>query len=84
MEAVIIKRRVLTSYKINGKPKDWEETEDGNFRMTDINCIIVAVAILKSLIFRYCQRPVSFGFLVAYLHLDQDGAGIGDIALAAA
>ena len=28
------KRRVLAPYKINGVPKDWEETDDGNFRLT--------------------------------------------------
>lgn len=28
------KRRVLAPYKVNGVPKDWEETEDGNFRLT--------------------------------------------------
>lgn len=34
VEAVKIKRRVLAPYRIEGKPKDWEETEDGNFRVT--------------------------------------------------
>jgi len=34
VEAVKIKRRVLAPYKINGKPKDWEESEEGNFRLT--------------------------------------------------
>ncbi len=28
------KRRVIAPYKVDGKPKDWEETEDGNFRIT--------------------------------------------------
>ncbi len=28
------KRKVIAPYKVDGKPKDWEETEDGNFRMT--------------------------------------------------
>ena len=28
------KRRVLAPYKVDGKPKDWIETEDGNFRLT--------------------------------------------------
>lgn len=28
------KRKVLAPYKINGVPKDWEETENGNFRLT--------------------------------------------------
>ncbi len=34
VEVVKVKRRVMAPYKINGKPKDWEETEDGNFRVT--------------------------------------------------
>lgn len=32
--AVKIKRQVIAPYRQNGKPKDWEETEQGNFRMT--------------------------------------------------
>ena len=34
VEAVKIKRRVLAPYKVNGKPKDWQETGEGNFRLT--------------------------------------------------
>ena len=34
IEDVKIRRRVIAPYKVNGKPKDWEETEDGNFRNT--------------------------------------------------
>ncbi|MDX2130145.1 MAG: DNA methyltransferase [Chloroherpetonaceae bacterium] len=34
VEAVKMKRKVIAPYKIDGKPKDWEETEDGNFRIT--------------------------------------------------
>jgi len=34
VDAVKIKRRVLAPYKENGKPKDWEQTEDGKFRLT--------------------------------------------------
>ena len=34
VEAVKIRRRVIAPYKVNGKPKDWEETESGNFRNT--------------------------------------------------
>ncbi len=34
VEAVKMKRRVIAPYKIDGKPKDWEETESGNFRIT--------------------------------------------------
>ena len=34
VEAVKLKRKVIAPYKVDGKPKDWEQTEDGNFRMT--------------------------------------------------
>ncbi len=34
VEAVKIRRRVLAPYKISGKPKDWEQTKQGNFRNT--------------------------------------------------
>lgn len=34
VKSVMMKRKVLAPYKINGKPKDWNETEDGNFRLT--------------------------------------------------
>lgn len=34
IEAVKVKRKVIAPYKIDGKPKDWEETADGNFRLT--------------------------------------------------
>jgi len=34
VEAVKMKRKVIAPYKVNGVPKDWEETEDGNFRIT--------------------------------------------------
>ena len=34
VEAVKMKRKVIAPYKENGKPKDWEETQDGNFRIT--------------------------------------------------
>lgn len=34
VEAVKIKRRVIAPYKENGKPKDWEKTVQGNFRVT--------------------------------------------------
>ena len=33
-EAVKIKRKVLAPYTANGKPKDWEKSADGNFRVT--------------------------------------------------
>lgn len=34
VDAVKMKRRVLAPYKDNGNPKDWEQTKDGNFRLT--------------------------------------------------
>ena len=34
VEAVKQRRAVLAPYKVDGKPKDWEETEDGKFRNT--------------------------------------------------
>ena len=34
VEAVKQRRKVIAPYKTDGKPKDWEETEDGNFRDT--------------------------------------------------
>ncbi|MBA3784100.1 MAG: site-specific DNA-methyltransferase [Acidobacteria bacterium] len=33
-EAVKLKRKVIAPYKENGKPKDWSEEENGNFRLT--------------------------------------------------
>ena len=34
VEAVMMKRRVLAPYKVNGEPKDWEEGKDGKYRLT--------------------------------------------------
>ena len=34
VESVMMKRKVIAPYKVDGKPKDWEETESGNFRVT--------------------------------------------------
>ena len=34
VDAVKIRRKVLAPYKVNGKPKGWEETENGKFRDT--------------------------------------------------
>lgn len=34
VDAVMMKRRVLAPYKAAGKPKDWEHSEEGNFRLT--------------------------------------------------
>ncbi|MGB0992097.1 MAG: DNA-methyltransferase [Akkermansiaceae bacterium] len=34
VDAVKLKRKVIAPYRLNGKPKDWEEEEGGNFRLT--------------------------------------------------
>lgn len=34
VQDVMHRRKVIAPYKINGKPKDWEETAQGNFRNT--------------------------------------------------
>jgi site-specific DNA-methyltransferase (adenine-specific) len=34
VESVKLKRKVIAPYKVNGQPKDWEESESGNFRIT--------------------------------------------------
>ncbi|MBU0487491.1 MAG: site-specific DNA-methyltransferase [Bacteroidetes bacterium] len=34
VNAVKMKRKVLAPYRENGSPKDWEETDSGNFRLT--------------------------------------------------
>ena len=34
LDAVKIRRKVMAPYRENGKPKDWEETSEGNFRAT--------------------------------------------------
>ncbi len=34
VEDVKIRRKVIAPYKVDGKPKDWEETKNGNFRNT--------------------------------------------------
>ena len=34
VEDVKIRRKVIAPYKVDGKPKDWEETAEGNFRNT--------------------------------------------------
>ena len=33
-DAVKMRRKVIAPYRVEGKPKDWEETSDGNFRNT--------------------------------------------------
>ena len=34
VEAVKMKRKVIAPYKVGGIPKDWQEENDGNFRLT--------------------------------------------------
>ncbi len=34
LDAVKIRRRVVAPYRVDGKPKDWKESEDGNYRDT--------------------------------------------------
>lgn len=34
VNAVKMKRKVIAPYRIDGKPKDWQETEQGNYRLT--------------------------------------------------
>ncbi|MCL2650190.1 MAG: site-specific DNA-methyltransferase [Candidatus Azobacteroides sp.] len=34
IDAVKVRRKVIAPYKQDGQPKDWEETPEGNFRMT--------------------------------------------------
>ncbi|MFA3783545.1 site-specific DNA-methyltransferase [Melioribacteraceae bacterium 4301-Me] len=34
IDAVKIKKKVIAPYRINGLPKDWEESKNGNYRLT--------------------------------------------------
>lgn len=34
VDAVKLKRKVLAPYRVKGKPKDWQQEVDGNFRLT--------------------------------------------------
>ncbi len=34
VDAVKLKRKVIAPYKVDGNPKDWEESSEGNFRLT--------------------------------------------------
>ena len=34
IDAVKVKRKVIAPYKENGKPKDWEQTNEGDYRLT--------------------------------------------------
>jgi site-specific DNA-methyltransferase (adenine-specific) len=44
-DAVKLRRRVIAPYRENGKPKDWNETEDGNFRDTSPSNIWTDITI---------------------------------------
>ena len=34
VDAVMMKRKVIAPYKVDGNPKGWDKSEDGNFRLT--------------------------------------------------
>ena len=34
VDAVMLKRKVIAPYRVNGQPKDWNEEESGNYRLT--------------------------------------------------
>lgn len=34
LDAVKVRKKVIAPYRTNGQPKDWEETEEGNYRST--------------------------------------------------
>ncbi|MBO7629149.1 MAG: hypothetical protein J6S87_04290, partial [Bacteroidales bacterium] len=34
LDAVMVKRKVLAPYRVDGQPKDWDDTADGKFRLT--------------------------------------------------
>lgn len=34
LDAVMIKRKVIAPYRENGKPKDWQDSKEGKFRLT--------------------------------------------------
>ena len=34
VDAVMMKRKVLAPYRVDGQPKDWDDTADGKFRLT--------------------------------------------------
>ena len=34
VDAVKLKRKVMAPYRVDGQPKDWDESADGNFRLT--------------------------------------------------
>jgi site-specific DNA-methyltransferase (adenine-specific) len=44
-EAVKLKRKVIAPYTENGKPKDWNEEENGNFRLTSASNLWTDISI---------------------------------------
>ena len=34
VDSVKLRKKVIAPYRVNGKPKDWQETKKGNFRLT--------------------------------------------------
>lgn len=34
IDSVKLKKKVLAPYRVNGQPKDWEESDNGNYRLT--------------------------------------------------
>lgn len=34
VDSVKVRRKVIAPYRVNGQPKDWEETDNGNYRVT--------------------------------------------------
>jgi site-specific DNA-methyltransferase (adenine-specific) len=54
VEAVKLKRKVVAPYKQDGKPKDWQETEEGNFRLTHPICGQTSVCR-----FGLCQKTLT-------------------------
>lgn len=44
-ESVKLKRKVIAPYRKNGKPKDWKEEEDGNFRLTSASNLWTDISI---------------------------------------
>ena len=41
VEDVQVKRKVIAPYTENGKPKDWQKSADGNFRLTQIRLQLI-------------------------------------------
>ena len=45
VDDVKIKRKVIAPYKVDGKPKDWDQTEEGNFRITHPSNMFTDISI---------------------------------------